>query len=331
MVNSFQALVVRKNPDKTFSYAVETCDVGMLGKGEVLVRVSHTAINFKDTMSCQGNPAITRRFPHIPGTDAAGIVEETTSAAFSPGDRVIVVSSPMGMNFPGGFSQYVRVPEAWVMKLDDTLGFEQAMAFGTAGFTAALSLEALAEIYPSLSGLEAVVTGATGGVGSFSVALLKAQGCRVTAITGKADAAGFLRAAGADEVLNRHDLEDTSGRNMLVPTWDLAIDVAGGNLLSTVLKMMKDNGAAIATGMVGGTTFEASILPFILRGARLVGINAENTDMAHRQHTWTRLATDWKPRDLASLYSVVPLDELPAAIETVARGEQRGRIVVDVN
>lgn len=328
----FQALVVRKGAERTFSYALETRTLADLPPDEVLIRVHASTINYKDCLSCQGHPAITRRFPHTPGVDAAGVVEASADPACQPGDRVAVISHAMGMNTPGGFGQYVRVPAAWVMPLPDALSFHEAMAYGTAGYTAVLAVEALEAAGSSLAGAQALVTGATGGLGAFAVALLSARGAEVTAVTGKTDEAAraFLSAIGAARILPRDAFEDTTGRNMLVPAWDVAVDVAGGTTLSTVLRSMRDGGVVAVTGMVQGTAFEANVLPFILRGVHVVGINAEATTPERRRAVWARMADTAKPAALPALYSVVGLADLPAAIETVAAGRHLGRIVVDL-
>ncbi|MEG3618309.1 YhdH/YhfP family quinone oxidoreductase [Magnetovibrio sp. PR-2] len=330
MNQDFKALIVNKGENRTFSYGVKTNRIENLPDEEVLVRVHFSSINYKDCMSCQGNPAVTRRFPHTPGLDAAGVVEQSANPAFKPGDEVIITSTPMGMNTPGGFGQFVRVPSAWLMKNVDGLSLQDAMAYGTAGYTAALSVEALQNNHDDLDQRTALVTGATGGVGCFSVALLSALGCTVSAVTGQEDAHDFLRTIGAKEVLSRTEFEDTTGRNLLPTHWDAAIDVAGGNTLATALKSLNDNGVAVATGMIGDTALQTTVLPFILRGTRLIGINAENTSHDHRRRVWTKLATTWKPKDLSALYRVVALDQLPKAIDTVLKGTQWGRIVVDL-
>lgn len=327
---AYQALVVRRGADRTFSYAIETRTLADLPPGDVLIRVHYSSINFKDGMSAQGNPAITRRFPHTPGIDAAGIVIASAVDDFRGGDRVMVVSHAMGLSLPGGFGQYVRVPAAWVMPVDQDLTLAEAMALGTAGYTAALSIEALREAGIVLEGADAVVTGATGGVGCLSVAMLAALGCRVTAVSGKRDADPFLAEIGAADVVRRAEIEDATGRNMLPPRWNAAIDVAGGNLLSTIIRMMRDNGAVAATGMVQGTTFQASVLPFILRGVRLLGVNAECTGSDRRRAVWHKMATAWKPACLSSTYRVVGLADLPSAIDIAAQGRQLGRVVVDL-
>lgn len=331
MDTDYQALVVRKGGDRTFSFAVETRSLADLPPGDVLIRVHYSSINFKDCMSAQGNPAITRRFPHTPGIDAAGIVAASSADDIREGDRVMVISHAMGMSIPGGFGQYVRVPAAWVMPVPDVLSLEEAMAFGTPGYTAALSIEALLDAGIALNGADAVVSGATGGVGCMAVAMLALLGCRVTAVSGKAGAGDFLGRIGAAETAQRTEIEDNTGRNMLLPRWDAAIDVAGGNLLASLIKMMHPNGAVAATGMVQGTTFPVSILPFILRGVRLLGVNAENTDTVRRRAVWHKMATAWKPATLPAMYRVVGLDDLPAAIAMVAEGRQIGRVVANLS
>ena len=330
MVSTFEALVVRKTADRTFACGIETRSIDDLPDGDVLVRVHYSTVNFKDGMSCRGNPAVTRRFPHTPGIDAAGIVGISTSGAFGVGDRVMLLSSEVGMTVPGGFGQYIRVPASKLMKLDDALSFEDAMAYGTAGHTAALSVAALLDAGIEPDKTEVVVTGATGGVGCMSVALLGGLGFRVTAVTGKTGARDFLLRVGASNMLGRAEFEDTSGRNLLAQKWDAAIDVAGGNLLSTAIRSLRDGGIAVATGMVQDTALHTTVLPFILRGIRLIGVNAENTDAARRESVWNKMATSWKPKNFKSLYSVIGLRDLPAAIDTLTRGEQVGRIVVDL-
>jgi acrylyl-CoA reductase (NADPH) len=330
METSYQALVVRRNDDTTFSYGIEARKVEDLPEDEVLIRVCFSTINFKDCMSCQGNPAVTQKYPHTPGIDAAGVVESSSSAQFKQGDRVVVISSAMGMTVSGGFGQYIRVPEKWVMSLDDEMDLEEAMAFGTAGYTAALSVEAIQEAGITLEDSKILVTGATGGVGCVSVALLSQFGCHVTAVTGKLEAKDFLLEIGATKVLDRSKFEKSAEQSMLVPRWDAAIDVAGGNILSTVLKMIRDNGVVIATGMVKDASFEANVMPFILRSIKLIGVNAENTDMARRRSVWKTMMTSWKPKNFSSMYKVVTLQHLPSAIDAAINSQQVGRIVVDM-
>lgn len=330
METDYQALVVEKDENKSFSYGLKTLQVGSLPKKDVLIRVHYSTINFKDSLSCQGHPAITRRFPHTPGIDAAGIVESSESDDFKVGDRVAIVSQPMGMNSPGGFGQYVNVPASWVIKIEKSLSLEEAMIYGTAGYTAALAVQALIDSRIDLENSKVVVTGATGGVGCVSVALLSKLGCQVTAVTGKSDAEEFLKNIGAAEVLSRSDFETNAGQNLLVPKWEAAIDVAGGETLATTLKLIRDRGAVIATGMVNDTSFQTTVLPFILRGISLIGVNAENTPIEKRDDVWRKMATIWKPDTLTSLYKLITLQELESAMDLAIKGQQVGRIVVDM-
>lgn len=331
MSREYQALVVRKNADKSFSHAVETLSVDALPAGEVLIRVHCSGVNFKDCLSVQGNPAITRRFPHTPGIDAAGEVVESTDPDFSPGDKVMVISRAMGMTSPGGFGQYVRVPAAWVTRLPECLDARHAMALGTPGLTAALAVEALTGALPDLDGAEVAVSGATGGVGCLAVTLLAARGCKVSAISGKPDALPFLTAIGAAEVLSRDQVVDSSGRNLLPPRWLAAVDVAGGSMLSALIRQIRDGGAVAATGNAGDTAFDANVLPFILRGVKLLGINTETVPAAHIADLWRRLAGTGKPACLDRLHRVVKLEQLPEILGQVTRGEIVGRVVVDLS
>ncbi|MGE4280058.1 MAG: YhdH/YhfP family quinone oxidoreductase [Magnetospirillum sp.] len=330
MSRDYQALVVRKSADKSFSHAVETLSVDALPAGEVLIRVRYSGVNFKDCLSVQGNPAITRRFPHTPGIDAAGEVVESSHADFSPGDKVMVISRAMGMSLPGGFGQYVRVPAAWVTRLPDGLDARAAMVLGTPGLTAALAVAALARVLPDLKDAEVAVSGATGGVGCLAVALLAARGCKVSAISGKAQAQAFLTAIGASEILSRDQVVDASGRNLLPPRWSAAVDVAGGAMLSALIRQMRDGGAVAVTGNAGDTAFDANVLPFILRGVKLLGINTETVPADQIAALWRHLAGPGKPACLDRLHQVVALADLPVLLGRIMDGEILGRVVVDL-
>ena len=331
MNDTFRALVVRKGKERTFSSAIEDRVIDDLPEGDVLIRVAYSTINYKDMMSCLGNPAISRKFPHTPGVDAAGIVVESTAGRFELGEEVCVISQPMGLNMPGGFGQYVRVPYEWVMPVPMGLTMEETMAFGTAGFTAALAVEVILDNGKKPGISKIAISGATGGVGAVSIAILAGLDFDVTAITGKMDADKFLRSIGASGVVLRDQFIDETGRNMLPATWDAAIDVASGMMLSTLIRSANVDGVVVATGMVQGTEFDANVLPFILRGTRLIGINAEANDMARRHSLWSKIATDWKPSRLDAMYETIKLDDVPLAIERIVNGTQIGRIVIDLN
>ena len=330
MTDSYQALVVEKTPERQFACSLKELRIEDLPVEEVLVRVHYSTVNYKDVLSCQGNPAITRRFPHTPGIDAAGVVEQSSSPDFQPGERVIVVARPMGLNTPGGFGQFIRVPASWLQKMAPETDLEQTMIFGTAGYTAALAVKALQKHLGTLKDKKIAVIGATGGVGCVAVALLNRFGAEVHAITGKPDAKDFLKNIGATEVITRAALEDHPAQNLLRPLWDGAIDVAGGNTLATLLKLITDHGCVAATGLADDTTLHTTVLPFILRGVSLLGINAENTDESTRETIWCELMSPDMLAKTAPLYTLVPLRDLPAVITKIAAGQQMGRIVVDL-
>lgn len=329
MTEIFEAVVVRKDSPKEFSFSLEELTQAFLPKGEVLVRVEFTSINYKDLMSCSGNPAVTRRYPHIPGLDAAGVIEQSESPLFAPGQRVLIVSTPMGMNHMGGFSQYIRVPAAWLTPIPESLTCEEAMAYGTAGYTSALSVAAL-EKNALPYGSEVVVTGATGGVGCVSIAMLAALGYSVTAVSRGMEHEDFLKSIGADKVMTVKDLLSERDQNLLQSMWQAAIDTLGGEVLSRVLKKLHHGGILVSTGLALDTHFQANVLPFILRGASILGINAEGVIGEEKEAIWQKMAGEWKPNNLKDLYQVVQLQELTKLLKDIPNNKPAGRIVVDM-
>lgn len=275
MKNKYQGLVVRKTTKKKTNFEVEILDHEFLPQGDVLIRVHYSTINYKDLMSVQGNPAITRRFPHTPGIDAVGVVEKSNSPKYNIGDRVAVLSTTMGMLSPGGFGQYISVPESWVVSIPDIISSRTLMGYGTAGITALLAVLEIVSVEDFLEH-RALVTGATGGVGSFAVALLKSAGFEVSACSGREDQTDFLLSIGADEVVPRCELEAEQPQNLLKPRWWAAVDTVGGRILTNTIKQTGEKGIVTAMGMVNNTVFETNVLPFILRAIRLIGINTEN-------------------------------------------------------
>jgi putative YhdH/YhfP family quinone oxidoreductase len=328
--STFRALVITEHPEKAFKRTIEERRISDLPEGEVLVRVHYSSLNYKDGLSSIGNRGVTRKYPHTPGIDASGIVESSASDAFKFGDEVIVTSYDLGMNTSGGYGQYIRVPAAWVVPLPEGLTLKEAMAYGTAGYTAALAVDALLKngITPEQGGV--VVTGSTGGVGSVSVALLAKLGFEVTAATGKPDEAAFLKMLGASGIVSREDVNDESGKPILKPQWIGAVDTVGGATLATLLKSLDRGGAAAATGLVASPDLPTSVFPFILRGVSLLGIDSGETPMALRQAIWGRLAGDWKLPQLNALMVDCTLDTLGPEIDKILKGQQRGRVVVDL-
>ena len=326
----FRALVVKKNDDKTFTREVTERKINDLPEGEVLIRVRYSSLNFKDGLSCIGNPGVTRNYPHTPGIDASGEVAESSDSRFKEGDFVIVSGYNLGMDTSGGFGQYIRVPADWIEPLPEGLTIKEAAIYGVAGFTAALSVDALQNHGIGPEDGEVVVTGSTGGVGSVSVALLSHLGYNVVASTGKKEEREFLSGIGASQIISREEVNDESNKPLLSERWGGAIDSVGGNTLATLLKAVKRGGAIAATGLVASSELSTTVFPFILRGVSLLGIDSGYTPKKLRREIWEKLAGDWKFAKLQKLTIDCTLDQLDPEIDKILAGGQRGRVVVDL-
>lgn len=325
---TFKALVVTETPDGKYHRQVMEKQIDGLPAGEVLVKVDYSSINFKDVLSARGNKGVTRAYPHTPGIDAAGVVEHSTAADFKAGDPVIVTSYDLGMNTAGGFGQFIRVPAAWVVPLPQGLDLRQAMVLGTAGFTAGLSIWQLVEHGITPDKGEVLVSGATGGVGSLAVAMLKRLGYTVAAVNGRTDQSGFLKKIGAGLVISPEEASDASGRPMLKARWAGAVDTVGGQVLATTIKSMAPYGVVTCCGNVASADLPLNVYPFILRGVTLVGIDSQNCPMPLRRQVWAKLAADWKPAGLDEMGEQIGLDELDQGLDRVFSGQRKGRIVV---
>ncbi len=326
----FRALVITETEPKTFTRSIETRSVDDLPDGDVLIRVHYSSLNYKDALSASGNRGVTRKFPHTPGIDAAGTVAQSSDQQFTEGDQVVVIGYDLGMNTDGGFGQYIRVPAGWVVKLPDSLTPLEAMTYGTAGFTAAMSVDELVKNGVEPEDGEVLVTGATGGVGSIAVALLAKLGYNVVAATGKVESAGeFLRGLGATGIISRAEATNTS-RPMLRSRWAGVVDCVGGEMLETALASTKNNAVVAISGLVASPKINTTVFPFILRGVRLVGIESAEFPIEKRAALWEKLAADWKLDNLASLAREVPLDALSPEIDTILTGGQTGRVVVSL-
>jgi putative YhdH/YhfP family quinone oxidoreductase len=329
MASSFRCYLVEKGADGQIAARVAERSLDDLPAGEVLIRVAYSSLNYKDALASQGHPGVVRSFPHVPGIDAAGTVEGGKSANFLHGQQVLVTGYELGAPAWGGFAEYIRVPERWVVPLPSGLTMRESMIYGTAGFTAALSLDALQRHGVTPGQGEVVVTGASGGVGSIAVALLAKAGFQVAAVSGKPSSEAFLRSLGAASVLPRSDVHDTSTKPLLGARWAGAVDTVGGNTLATVLRSMRRAGCAAACGLVGGTDLNLTVYPFILRGAALVGIDSAECSMEKRLELWQHLASDWKPAMLDSIVTeTVALDGLGKQVERILKGETMGRVLV---
>jgi len=324
---TFDAFIVEETEDKRYSGCVQQTRVSDLPEGDVLIRVQYSALNYKDALSATGNKGVTRNYPHTPGIDAAGTVADSRTPDFSPGDKVIVTSYDLGMNTAGGFGQYIRVPAGWVVPLPDGLTLEESMILGTAGFTAGMSIEKIADI-PVDAG-PVLVTGATGGVGSLAVAVLARLGYEVTAVSGKTET-GFLKTLGASEIISRQAFVENIKPPILPAKWAAVVDTVGGDILASAIKSTQAWGKVTCCGLVASPDLPLTVFPFILRGVSLHGIDSQHYPIGPRQALWKKLAQDWKPLKLAEMATRITLDQLTPAIDNMLKGRLRGRTVVNV-
>ncbi len=300
---------------------------------DVTVRVRYSALNYKDALSASGNRGVTKTFPHTPGIDAAGEVVASRDPRFTPGQEVLCTGNDLGMNTPGGFGEYIRVPGEWLVPLPTGMDAREAMALGTAAFTAAIALERLASVRAGPELGPFVVTGASGGVGTMAVALLARAGYEVVASSGKPEAEELLRALGAARRIGREELAEAADRPMLRTTYGGGIDTVGGSTLANLVKSTAVGGAVAACGLVGGADVALTVFPFILRGVALLGVDTEHTPRQQRLDTWERLAGPWRLRDqlaLPGMVREVTLEELEGPIEEILAGRVMGRVVVRV-
>lgn len=300
-----------------------------LSAGDVVIKTEYSSVNYKDALAATGAGKIIRRFPLIGGIDVAGTVASSTDARFSEDDRVLATGYDLGVSHDGGYAGYVRLPADWVVSLPAGLSAFEAMAIGTAGFTAGLSIVRLEQNGVRPSNGPVIVTGATGGVGSLAVQCLAALGYQVTALTGKADEHDYLRSIGARDVLSRAGLP-MGTRPLEKATWAGAIDPVGGETLAWLTRTMMYRGSIAASGLTGGTELHTTVLPFILRGVNLLGIDSVMCPMDERRRVWQRLATDMKPAKLETTARRIGLSDLPDAFTTLLEGRARGRFVVSL-
>ncbi len=324
----FRALVVDKQAD-SFSVTVRELSEADLPPGDVTIRVHWSSINYKDGLALSPTGRVVRTYPMVPGVDLAGVVLQSSDSRFSPGDEVVVTGYDVGVSHPGGFAELARVPGDWVMPLPGGLTLKEAMAIGTAGFTAALSIEALEHNGLRPANGTVIVTGATGGVGSTAVSMLAQLGYTVAASTGKASEHAFLRALGATEILSREELSAESTRPLESERWAGAVDPVGGNTTAYLIRTMKYGASIALSGLTGGNAFSTTVYPFILRNVNLLGIDSVYTPMEKRRRTWARLAGDLKPHGLLDSIAVeTDLDGVPAVCADILHGRVRGRTLV---
>jgi acrylyl-CoA reductase (NADPH) len=323
----FKAMIVDEKEGK-FVRVIGEKSIDELPEGDVLIRVKYSSLNYKDALSAIGNKGVTRHYPHTPGIDAAGIIESSSDENFKEGEEVIVTSFDLGMNTSGGFGQYIRVPSDWIVKLPDGMTLKESMIFGTAGFTAGLSLIRLEEKGLKHTDDEILVTGASGGVGSLAVAVLSKAGYNITAATGKIEQHEYLKKLGAKTVLKREEIDDNSNRALLQIRWGGVVDTVGGNILATALKSTKYNCSVTTCGLTQSPNLSTTVYPFILRGVNLLGIDSLHCPMDLRVKIWNMLAAKWKPDNLQIIYNECSLYELNKKIDLILKGKITGRVVV---
>ncbi len=326
----FKALQITETPNGKFERAIIQRSIDDLPKGEVLIRVHYSALNYKDGLSATGHKGISRNFPHTPGIEAAGQVEVSTVPQFKKGQHVFLTGYDLGMNTSGAYADYIRVPAEWVMNKPAGISCKDIMTIGTAGFTAAYALHKMESMGQSPDQGPIVVTGSTGGVGSLSVAILAKAGYEVIAVTGKKESHDYLKYLGAAKVEPREFLNDTLGKPLQRAMWAGAIDTVSGNMLTTLLKRCKRDGNVVATGLLSSIHFTTTIYPFILNGVNLLGIGAGQTPMALRQHLWKKLEGEWNVCDkLPAIAHEITLEELKDVyIDAILSGKTKGRVVV---
>jgi alcohol dehydrogenase len=329
-IQTFSALLVEELGNKQFTQKIVTRSISELPDNEVIIEVHYSSLNYKDALSASGNRAVTKNYPHTPGIDASGIVVSDTSQTFSAGDEVLVFGYDLGMNTPGGLGQFISVPADWIVKCPSSLSLKEAMCYGTGGLTAALCIEKLEKMGATPSDGSVAVTGATGGVGSLSIALLKQLGYTVVAFSGKPEQSEHLRAIGADEVLHRDFINEVNDKPIGKPLWAHGIDTLGGDYLSNLLKQIKPGGGVSACGLAASPFFSSSVLPFITRGVSLLGVDSVYIPLKDKQHIWHRVATDLKLPNLVELCEEISLAQTPEYLTRFFEGKVVGRYLVNL-
>ncbi|MED3662050.1 acryloyl-CoA reductase [Ureibacillus sp. FSL K6-8385] len=331
-MSQFKALVVDKKGEDV-EIDIRQLSFDDLPKGEVLIRVHYSGVNYKDSLATIPNGNIVRNYPFVPGIDLAGVVVASEDPRFKEGDEVIATSYEIGVSHYGGYSEYARIPAGWVVPLPEGLTLREAMIIGTAGFTAALSVYRLEQNGLAPGQGKVLVTGATGGVGSFAVAILSKLGYEVEASTGKESEHEFIKRLGAKSVISR---EETVGpgrpKSLAKQRWIAAVDPVGGESLASILSQIKLGGQVAVSGLTGGASLPTTVYPFILRGVDLLGIDSAYCDYQTRQEVWNRLAKEYKPDRLEDfIQKEVALEELPDAFPILLKGQAKGRILVHLN
>lgn len=328
-MHNFQAFRIHDEGGKTRA-GIETINLSELSSGDVVIEAHYSSVNYKDALAGTSRGKILRRSPLIGGIDVSGVVASSEDKRFKAGDAVLVTGCGLSEVHDGGYAEYVRVPADWVIPLPQALDPFRAMAIGTAGFTAALAIKRLQENHQSPELGPILVTGATGGVGSFAIDMLSTLGFEVVALSGKSEAVPYLTSLEASRIVNRHNLE--MGTQPLEKTqWGGAIDNVGGDILAWLTRTVSPWGNIVSIGLAGGVKLETTVMPFILRGVGLLGVSSSNCPLPWREPLWQRLGSDLKPRHLNKIVSeTVTLQQLPDVFERMLAGQTRGRVVVSL-
>lgn len=327
MNRTYRALVAEEENGR-YRQTIKQLKTDSLPDHDVLVRVHYSSLNYKDALSATGNKNITKAYPFTPGIDAAGVVEMSRDSRFKSGEKVIVTSYDLGMNTPGGFGEYIRVPGDWIIPLPSGISLKESMMIGTSGLTAAFGADKIISQKIRPADGEILVTGATGSVGSFSIALFNHLGYKVTAATGKIHRKEWLLSIGANIVIHRNEITSVSERPLLSSRWSAVLDTVGGPMLDAVLRQTAHNGVVACCGNVLGPQLETSIYPFILRGVSLMGIDSGIALMKDRLRIWNKLATDWKPGVMSNISDKSTIEKLPGRINQMLDGKHTGKTII---
>jgi putative YhdH/YhfP family quinone oxidoreductase len=319
---------VTKESDDGFTNSIEDLSTSKLQSNDLLVKVSYSSLNYKDALSASGNKGVTREYPHTPGIDAVGKVVESNSSDFKVGENIVVTGYDLGMNTYGGFGQYISIPADWAISLPKELSEADAMSIGTAGLTAGLCVRKLLMNDLAPDSGDVLVTGASGGVGSVAVMILSKLGFRVTALTGKTDQIDYLESLGASSIIMRNEMEE-QGKPLQKGLYQGGVDTVGGSILSNFISQTSQRGAITCCGNVAGDKLQTSVFPFILRGVSLIGIDSAESLLEVKKEVWNNFSKDWKI-DLEKITKEVRLDSLSDEVEKILKGEQVGRIRVNL-
>ncbi|MXQ07655.1 acryloyl-CoA reductase [Alphaproteobacteria bacterium GH1-50] len=326
----FKALVVEKDEDGKTKASVKELTLDDLPEGEVTVAVEYSTVNYKDGLCVGPGGGLVRNYPHVPGIDFAGVVEASDDPRYSPGDRVVLTGWRVGEAHWGGYSEKARVRADWLVPLPEGLTTRQAMAVGTAGFTAMLAVMALEDHGLTPEKGEVLVTGAAGGVGSVATAILANLGYEVAAVTGRPETEDYLKGLGASRIVPREDLAETVKRPLETETWAGCVDAVGGAMLARVLGQMRYGASVAAVGLAGGAALPATVVPFLLRGVNLLGIDSVMQPYENRVRAWERVARDLPMDKLEAMVQPATLDDLPRLGADILKGQVKGRVVVDI-